>query len=204
MSARKSPDQFTSRSGAILEWSTLGWNVIGVAVLAVTAYRARSVALAGFGIDSLVEIGASTVVLWELRGIAGERRARGLQLIGTAFLLLAAYLGVQSLVVLARGFHPHHSPAGMVWTALTAGVMLVLAWRKAVVGHALANPVLITEGRVTMVDAILAATVLVGLALNLGLGWWWADPAAGLVIVGYALKEGAEALRHSRVLRLAH
>lgn len=200
MTARKSSDPFTTRSGAVLERTTLGWNVVGVVVLAVTAYLARSVALAGFGIDSLVEIGASTVVLWELRGVAGERRARGLQLIGAAFVLLAVYLGVQSAVVLARGFHPHHSPAGMVWTALTVGVMWMLARRKSIVGHALANPVLITEGRVTMVDAILAATVLVGLALNAGLGWWWADPAAGLVIVGYALKEGAEALRHSRTI----
>jgi divalent metal cation (Fe/Co/Zn/Cd) transporter len=183
-----------------LEWLTLLWNVVGVAVLAYAAYRARSVALAGFGIDSLVEIGASVVVLWELRGIAGTRRARGLRLIGSAFILLAVYLAVQSLIVFGTGFHPLHSSLGIAWTAVTAGVMWILSRAKRVVGRALENPVLITEGRVTMVDAILAAAVLVGLSLNAVFGWWWADPAAGLVIFAYAAKEGAEAIRHSRSL----
>ncbi|NNN01689.1 MAG: cation transporter [Acidimicrobiaceae bacterium] len=180
---------------------TLAWNVLGVAVLFVLAYRARSVALVGFGVDSLVEIGASTVVLWELRDVAGARRAHGLRLIGIAFVLLATYLGIQSVIVIARGFHPHHSPLGMVWTLLTAGVMWALARRKRTVGLALANSVLITEARVTMVDAVLAAAVLIGLTLNVALGWWWADPGAAMIIVGYALREGLEAIRHASTLR---
>jgi divalent metal cation (Fe/Co/Zn/Cd) transporter len=188
----------TVRTSMGLEWLTLLWNVVGVAVLAYAAYRARSVALAGFGIDSLVEIGASVVVLWELRGIPGTRRAHGLRLIGLAFILLAVYLAVQSLIVIASGFHPLHSSLGIAWTAVTAGVMWILSRAKRVVGRALENPVLIAEGRVTMVDAILAAAVLAGLSLNAGLGWWWADPAAGLVIFAYAAKEGTEAIRHSR------
>jgi divalent metal cation (Fe/Co/Zn/Cd) transporter len=110
--------------GFILEWTTLGWNVAGIAVLAVAAITARSVALAGFG-----------------------------------------------------------------WTALTAAVMFTLAAGKARTGAALGNPVLQTEGRVTLVDGILATAVLAGLALNAGLGWWWADPAAGYILAYYAVRE---------------
>ena len=179
---------------------TLGWNIVGVLVLAIAAVSARSVALAGFGVDSLVEIGASTVVLWELRDLDGARRVRALRRIGLAFFALALYLAVQGTVVLLSRFHPHHSPLGIVWTALTAIVMFWLAARKARVGRVLDNEVLITEGRVTMVDGILASAVLIGLALNAGLGWWWADPAVSVVILGYAMLEGREALRHARTL----
>jgi divalent metal cation (Fe/Co/Zn/Cd) transporter len=96
---------------------------------------------------------------------------------------------VQSSLVLATGDHPRHSLAGIVWTAVTAAVMFTLAVGKARTGRALDNPVLQTEGRVTMIDGILAVAVLLGLILNLALGWWWADPAAGYVLVYYASRE---------------
>jgi len=177
-----------------LERVTLGWNVVGIVVLAVAALAARSVALAGFGLDSLVEIGASTVVLWELADSSHARQQRALRLIGLAFLALAAYLTVQSVVVLATGYHARHSPAGIAWTALTAAVMFALAGGKARTGRALGNPVLTTEGRVTFIDGLLATAVLLGLALNAALGWWWADPLAGFVIVFYGLKEARAVL----------
>jgi divalent metal cation (Fe/Co/Zn/Cd) transporter len=183
------------RRGFILEYVTLGWNIAGIAVLAVTAITARSVALAGFGLDSLIEIGASTVVIWELSGSGRHRQRRALRLIGTAFALLAVYLAVQSSVVLAAGYRPSHSPAGIVWTAVTAAVMFALAAGKARTGAALGNPVLRTEGRVTLIDGLLAAAVAVGLALNAALGWWWADPAAGYILVYYAAREVLEIFR---------
>ena len=158
-------------------------------MLGFAAVAARSVALAGFGLDSLIEIGASTVVIWELSGTGAQRQRRGLHLIGWAFGALAAYLFVQSTVVLATGYHPRHSVAGIVWTAVTAVVMFALAAGKASTGRTLGNPVLRTEGRVTMIDGILAVAVLAGLALNAGPGWWWADPLAGYVLVGYAIRE---------------
>lgn len=167
---------------------------MGIAVLAVAALRARSVALAGFGLDSLIEIGASTVVLWELGGTGEGRQRRALRLIGGAFLALAAYLLVQSVVVVAVGYHPRHSPLGIGWTAITALVMFALAAGKARTGIALGNPVLITEGRVTFVDGVLASAVLLGLVLNAAIGAWWADPLAGLVIVYYGLREARAAL----------
>ncbi len=177
------------RRGFALEYATLAWNVAGIVVLAFAAISAHSVALAGFALDSLIEIGASTVVIWELSGAGEQRQRRGLRLIGYAFAALAGYLLVQSTVVLATGYHPHHSVPGIIWTGVTAVVMFALAAGKARTGRALGNPVLATEGRVTLIDGILATAVLAGLVLNAAAGWWWADPAAGYVLVFYAARE---------------
>ena len=100
------------RRGFTLEYVTLGWNVAGIIVLAVAAVAARSVALAGFGLDSLIEIGASAVVIWELSGTGEDRQRRGLRVIGYAFTGLAVYLLVQSTVVLAAGYRPASLPRG--------------------------------------------------------------------------------------------
>jgi divalent metal cation (Fe/Co/Zn/Cd) transporter len=184
------------RRGFILEGITLGWNVVGVAVLAVASITAGSVALAGFGLDSLIEIGASTVVIWELSG-AGERRQRfALRLIAGAFVALALYLLVQSGLALAAGHHARPSPTGIIWTAVTAVVMFALSAGKARTGKALGNPVLIAEGKVTFIDGLLAAAVLAGILLDTFAGWWWADPVAGMVIVYYAVREAVAIFRH--------
>lgn len=180
------------RRGLALEYVTLGWNVAGVVVLGYAAITARSVALAGFGLDSLIEIGASAVVVWELSGAGEERQRRALALIGTAFAALAIYLTVQSTWALIAGLRPHHSPAGIAWTGVTAAVMFGLAYGKSRTGRALGNPVLATEGRVTLIDGILAVAVLAGLLLNAAAGWWQADPLAGYVLVYYAIRECRE------------
>jgi hypothetical protein len=176
----------------LLEYMTLGWNVAGIIVLTLAAVAARSVALAGFGLDSLIEIGASTVVIWELSDTGEQRQRRGLRLIGYAFAALAVYLLVQSTVALVTGYHPRHSAPGIIWTVVTAAVMFLVAAGKAQTGRALDNPVLSTEGRVTTIDGILATAVLLGLALNAAVGWWWADPGVGYVLVYYAAREVRE------------
>ncbi|HLX87926.1 MAG TPA: cation transporter [Acidimicrobiales bacterium] len=181
--------------GLALERTTLAWNVVGVVVLAFAAITARSVALGAFGIDSVIEIGASTVVLWELSGTGEARQRLGLRIIGIAFLALALYVSVQSTFDLVARFHPHHSPVGLGWTAATAVVMFLLAAGKERTGEALENPVLQKEGRVTFADGLLASAVLTGILLNTVAGWWWADPAAGYVILVYGVKEGWAALR---------
>jgi divalent metal cation (Fe/Co/Zn/Cd) transporter len=182
------------RRGFALEYATLGWNAAGLVVLAIAAIAARSVALAGFGLDSLIEIGASVVVIWELSGTGAHRQRVALRLIGGAFAALALYLLIQSTLVLASGYHPGHSTLGIGWTSATSAVMFALAAGKASTGTALNNPVLKTEGRVTMIDGILAAAVLLGLVLNAVAGWWWADPAAGYVLVYYAVREARQIL----------
>jgi divalent metal cation (Fe/Co/Zn/Cd) transporter len=183
------------RRGRLLEGATLGWNSVGIAALAWAAISARSIALLGFGLDSLIEIGASTIVFWELSAEGDERQHRALRLIGGAFIGLATYLAVQSSWVLAVGFHPRHSVVGIVWTAATAVVMFVLASAKARTGRALNNAVLLTEGRVTAIDGLLAVAVLIGLVANASLGWWWADPLSALVLVYYAAREAAVVFR---------
>ncbi len=183
------------RRGILLERLTLAWNVVGFGVVFWAAWRARSVALAGFGLDSLIEIGASAVVLWELSSTGKGCEKRALRLIGGAFMALAAYILAQSVFALLARIRPDTSPAGIVWLAFTVVAMLALAWGKAVTGAELGNPVLQTEGRVTLIDALLAAAVLVSLLLNTCLGWWWADPVASLVIVFYGVKEGIHSWR---------
>ena len=102
--------------------------------------------------------------------------------------------------VLASGHRPSASSFGVAWLALTVAVMLLLAWGKLVTGRQLGNQILQTEARVTLVDAYIAAAVLVGVALNGWLDWWWADPLAGLVIVYYGVREGREAWNHASEL----
>ena len=184
-----------TRRGLRLEYATLGWNVIGVPVLVIAAIGSGSAAAAGFGFDSAIEIAASLVVVWELTGTHEDRERIGLRLIGCAFQALAVYVTAQAAYLVIGGHHPGHSTLGIVWTAATCIVMLALARGKAITGRALGNPVLQAEGRVTLVDACLAAAVLVGLTLNAAVGWWWADPLAGLVVVGYALREARASLR---------
>jgi divalent metal cation (Fe/Co/Zn/Cd) transporter len=174
------------------------WNVVAVVVLAILAVAASSVALAGFGLDSLIEIGASAVVLWELSGSGARRQRLALRLIGVAFVALAVYLLAQSTVALATGHRADDSVGGVVWTAVTAGVMFALAAAKRRTGRALGNPVLETEGRVTFIDGVLATAVLIGVALNTALGWWWADALAGYVIVFYAIREAVHIFRADR------
>lgn len=177
------------RRGFALEYATLGWNAAGLAVLAYAAVSARSVALAGFGLDSLIEIGASVIVVWELSGTGERRQRRALRMIGAAFAALALYLAAQSTWVLVSGYRPGHSLLGITWTAVTAVAMFSLAYGKARTGKALSNPVLATEGRVTLIDGILAAAVLAGLVLSAVTGWWQADPVAAYVLVFYAARE---------------
>lgn len=189
--ATASVNERLRRRGLRLEYATLGWNVVGFVLVLAAAVVARSVALAGFGLDSPIEIVASLVVVWQLQEMhAVERERRALRVIGVAFLLLAVYIAAQSAYVLASEAHPKRSLVGIVWLALTAAAMFALATGKRATGRALGNRVLQTEARVTVIDGLLATAVLVGLILNAALGWWWADPAAAFVIVYYGLREG--------------
>jgi divalent metal cation (Fe/Co/Zn/Cd) transporter len=189
------------RRGLRLEYATLGWNVLEIGFLGFAAVMARSVALAGFALDSCIEIFASLVVVWQLKGTATpEREHRAVRMIGFAFLGLALYLVVQTAVTLAAGIRPESSPLGIGWLAATVVAMLGLAAAKARTGTALENRTLQTEAKVTMIDGALAATIFVGLVLNTAFGWWWADLAGGVVIIGYGLREGARALRPALIV----
>ena len=187
------------RRGLRLEYATLGWNVLEIGFVGAAAVAARSVALAGFALDSCIEIFASVVVVGQLRGDAGpgqERRA--LRRIGAAFFALACYLSAQTIATLVLAVHPRHSPLGIAWLAATAVAMFSLAAGKARTGEQLGNQVLQAESRVTLVDGALATGVLVGLVCNALLGWWWADIGAGVIVIAYGLREGVHHLQDSR------
>lgn len=119
-----------TRRGLRLEYATLGWNVVGCWIVLASAYAAKSVALAGFGIDSVIEIFASLVVVWQLKSINKKNEHLAERLIGVAFLLLAAYLLAESVIVLAARFHAGTSPIGILWLTLTAVAMFLLAFGK--------------------------------------------------------------------------
>ncbi len=186
------------RRGLWLEYATLGWNVVGSSLTLYAARAAHSVALAGFGLDSLIEIFASVVVVWHLTGHEKGREQASLRLIGSAFFILAVYVLVQSSYVLLTGARALTSALGTVWLACTFAVMLALAAGKTRTGRDLGNVVLQTEGKVTLVDAYLAGAVLFGLLLNGLAGLWWADPIAALVIVYYGFREGFTAWHDSQ------
>jgi divalent metal cation (Fe/Co/Zn/Cd) transporter len=182
------------RRGLMLEYATLAWNVVGTVVLVIAAAATASVALAGFGVDSLIEIVASAVVVWQLKGEVGSgRERRALRIIAIAFVLLAVYIVVQSALALSSRSHPGHSVVGITWLAVTVAAMFTLAAGKRDTGRRLGNAVLLTEARVTVIDGALAAAVLLGVVLNAAAGWWWADPLSALVILVYGLREAHHA-----------
>jgi len=179
--------------GLRLEYITLGWNIVGCIVLAIVAYQARSVALLGFGIDSVIEIFASIVVVWQLKAVHKNDEKKALRCIGTAFLFLAVYITVQSWLALTHAVHANQSIVGIVWLAGTCIAMFLLADGKAKVGKKLEHAVLLAEAKVTIVDGILAGVVLLSLLLNMFFGLWWLDAIAGFVIAAYSIKEGLHA-----------
>ena len=184
--------------GLRLEYVTLSWNVVGICITAIAALRAHSIAIGGFGLDSLIEIGASTIVLWELTSTREDTRPKALRLIGLSFYGIATYILLQVGYLLVQGSRPAASVLGIAWTAVTFIAMLWLAGAKHHTGTQLKNPVLLTEGKVTRIDAYLAASVMVGLVLNAAFHWWWADLASALIIVYYGFKEGAAALLEAK------
>ena len=190
------------RRGLRLEYATLGWNVVEIGFLIAAAIAARSVALARFALDSIIEIFASIVVVWNLSGTADEHdERRAVRLIGIAFFGLAAYIGIQSVVTLTLGIRPDTSILGIAWLAATCAVMFALAAGKARTGAELGNRVLSAEASVTLVDGLLAAAILLGLVLNAVAGWWWADVAAGVVLIAYGIGEGRNHLREASTTR---
>ena len=189
------------RRGIRLEWATNGWNVMEVVVTITLGLRAGSLALIAFGLDSVIEIFASTVVIRNLhdgRHDPGDRRVhRSLRLIAMAFWVLAGFLVVMSLRGLILGDRPEGSPVGVGYLALTAGVMFGLARVKRTTGNELGSETLQAEAAMTFLDGCLATGVLTALVLNAWLGWWWTDAAAALLVAGFAVNEGVEHWRES-------
>jgi divalent metal cation (Fe/Co/Zn/Cd) transporter len=189
------------RRGLRLEWATNAWNTMEVVVTIALGVQSGSLALIAFGLDSVVEIFASTVVIRSLhddRHDPGDRRVhRALRLIAVAFWVLATFLIVMSVRALIRQEQPDGSPIGIAYLALTACVMFGLARLKRTTARGLGSEPLHAEAGMTYLDGCLSASVLAALALNASLGWWWADPLAALLVAAAAIHEGVGHWRES-------
>jgi divalent metal cation (Fe/Co/Zn/Cd) transporter len=186
------------RRAKLLAWIGVGWHGIEAAIAVGAGIAAGSIALVGFGADSLIESVAGFVVLWLFSGArrgsaAAERRAQ--QLIAVSFYVLAAYVAEQATRALLGGGRPETSWVGIGLAAFTAATMPPLAIAKARVGEALGSSATKSESRQSMLCAYLSVGLLIGLGGNALLGWWWLDPAVALVIAGVALHEGRESWR---------
>jgi divalent metal cation (Fe/Co/Zn/Cd) transporter len=185
--------------GRRLERLTLGWNVVEAAVAIGAGVAASSVALVGFGIDSVIESVSGGVLLWRLQPGAGEaRERRALRLVGASFLLLALYVALDAGKSVIFREPTERSLPGIVIAALSLVVMPLLARAKRRVAARLGSRALVADSRQTDVCAWLSAILLVGLAANAWLGWWWADPVAALAMVPILVHEGLEGLRGER------
>jgi divalent metal cation (Fe/Co/Zn/Cd) transporter len=182
------------RRGFRLEYATVTWMVAEAAIAIAAGLIAASVALVGFGLDSVIELFSAAIVIWQLRGeIAGQdRQTRAVRLIGVTFFALAAYLTITSIRDLATAARPGQSVAGLAVTAAALVLMPALALAKRRTGQALGNRTLVTDSAETAFCAFTSAAALLGVGLNAWLGWWWADPAAALVIAALAVREGIE------------
>jgi divalent metal cation (Fe/Co/Zn/Cd) transporter len=186
------------RQARLLAWGGIAWHFVEFAIALAAGIAAGSIALIGFGADSLIESLAGFVVLWLFTGQrlgspSAERRAQ--QLIAASFFVLAAYVGAETIRTFVAGNHPDTSWVGVGLAAFTAPTMPLLAIVKRRVGQRLNSAATVKEASQTQLCAYLSVALLVGLLANALLGWWWADPAAALVIAVIALKEGRQSWR---------
>lgn len=176
-----------------LAWGGNAWHLIEFAIAVGAGISASSIALVGFGTDSLIEVLAGSVVVWLFTGRrihsdTAERRAQ--QVIAVSFFLLAAYVAIESIRTLAGSHHPDASWIGIGLAVVTAPTMPLLARAKRRVGHQLGSAATVSESAQNLLCAYLSVALLAGLGANALVGWWWADPLAALVIAGVAAREG--------------
>ncbi len=189
------------RRGVALEGLTVGYNALEGVIAIVAGLAAGSVALTGFGIDSVIEVSSGALLLWRLRAelgsaLVGEAvEARASRLAGALLLALAVYIAVESGRRLLTQDRPDESIVGIVLMGVSLVVMPLLARAKLRTARALGSRALRADAHETIVCAWLSLTTLAGLAFNAALGWWWADPAAAVVMLPLIVREGLEAWR---------
>jgi divalent metal cation (Fe/Co/Zn/Cd) transporter len=180
----------------LLVAATIAYNVIEAVVALTAGTIASSVALIGFGLDSVIEVGSAAAVAWQFAGSDPERRERvALRLIAGSFFALAAYVTVEALRGLLGAGAAERSLVGIVLVAVSVVVMPILSFAQRRAGRELGSASAVADSKQTLLCTYLSAAVLAGLVLNATLGWWWADPAAGLVLAGLAVREGRNAWR---------
>ncbi|MFD1364430.1 cation transporter [Actinoplanes sichuanensis] len=185
-----------NRRSLQLAYATAGYNLIEGVVAVAAGAAASSTALLGFGLDSFDEVSSALVVIWQFRARVPEARERlALRLIAVSFFALAAWVTVDAARSLLGTEQADTSPVGIAIAATSVVVMPLLVWAKRRTGRELGSATVVADSMQTMLCTYLSAIVLIGLLLNATLGWWWADPAAALVIAAVAVREGVQAWR---------
>jgi divalent metal cation (Fe/Co/Zn/Cd) transporter len=184
------------RRAQLLAGASVTYNVLEAIVAITAGVAAGSVALVGFGLDSVVEVSSGLIILWQFRHRLPESRERqALRLMAFSFFALAAYVTVESLRALFFGSEPDASPVGIGLAIASLIIMPFLSWAQRRTGKALGSNAVVADSTQTLLCTYLSAVLLIGLVLNATLGWGWADPIAGLVIAAVAVREGLEAWR---------
>jgi divalent metal cation (Fe/Co/Zn/Cd) transporter len=180
----------------LLVAATITYNVVE-AIVAITAGTiAGSIALIGFGLDSVIEVSSAAAVAWQFAGPDHERREQvALRVIAGSFFALAAYVAVEAARTLVAGHEPEQSTVGIVLVATSVVIMPFLSWAQRRAGRELGSASAVADSRQTLLCTYLSAAVLLGLVLNATLGWWWADPLVALGLAAVAVREGRNALR---------
>jgi len=180
----------------LLVAATITYNVVEAVVALTAGTIASSVALIGFGLDSVIEVSSAAAVAWQFSGSDPERRERtALRVIACSFFALAAYVTVEALRALFGAGEAEHSTVGIALVAVSVAVMPFLSWMQRRAGRELGSASAVADSKQTLLCTYLSAAVLLGLLLNAALGWWWADPAAALVLAVLAVREGGQAWR---------
>ena len=182
----------------LLEYVSVGWNVLETVVGFVAGIAAGSIALVGFALDSVAEASSAIILIWRLKSEqnaahrAEEVERKAIRLVAIAFFGLAAYVGGRGIYDLVTGAEPEESMIGIVLALVSLVVMPVLAWRKRIAARELNSRSLEADSKQTTLCTYISAFLLIGLLANSLFGWWWADPLAALAIAALALKEGVE------------
>lgn len=180
----------------LLVATTITYNVIEAVIALAAGTVAGSIALIGFGLDSVIEVSSAAAVAWQFSGRDPAKRERvALRVIACSFYALAGYVTIEAIRALVGGGEPDRSPVGIVLVALSVAIMPVLSLAQRRAGLELGSASAVADSKQTMLCTYLSVAVLVGLVANATLGWWWADPAAGLVLAVLAVREGANAWR---------
>lgn len=173
---------------------TIGYNLIEAVIAIAAGSLASSAALIGFGLDSTIEVLSAAAVAWQFTRRDPERWEKPtLRVIAIAFFALAVYVAATSVTALITAERPEHSTIGILLTAVSVVVMPFLSWAERRAGRELGSASAIADSKQTLICTYLSGAVLLGLIANSLLGWWWADAVAGLVIAGFAVREGIEA-----------
>jgi divalent metal cation (Fe/Co/Zn/Cd) transporter len=188
--------QILQRRIRLIVAATIGYNLIEAVVAIAAGAIASSAALIAFGLDSTIEVFSAAAVAWQFTRRDPERWEKGtLRAIAIAFFALAAYVTITSLTALLTQAEVEHSSLGIAITAVSVIVMPFLSFAERRAGRELGSATAVADSKQTLICTYLSAAVLMGLVLNTLFGWWWADAIAGLVIAGFAVREGLEAWR---------